>query len=446
MGGMRWAWLMPCLVAAAGCGRSGLTGEDGGGRQVPIPWGLPGESPPPSPTPTPDPYGDGGEGTQTLQGVINTCTGVIGATGNDIDVVSSTDFLVGRKLLLLQMRDSFADADAANETSDAGDAGTWEIATISAVTVGAIEVSGALASSYDSTGDRRAQVCTLPQYQDLTVAGATQITAETWDGARGGVVAFMVSGVLTLDGDIDAAGAGFRGGVRNTANTGSSTAWDTSSTLGAGKGEGTDGRSAALYGRGCYRSAGGGGNGRKAGGAGGAGGGNGGGGALSENGTANTGGIGGVAPAGPGRLFAGGGGGAGHIDAASTGSLGGDGGGIVWILAKEIASAGNVDVSGVNGADSVSSDGGGGAGGGGGTIRIGSDDIGAYAGLLVARGGNGGSTQDNSGPGGGGGGGRVILVLSTGYTMELDGGVNGLDGGGAANGASAGAGGTTESD
>lgn len=53
---MRWALLLPAIVAAAACGRSGaLEGDDG--HRVPTPHGPP-SMPPPSSTPTPGPFCD----------------------------------------------------------------------------------------------------------------------------------------------------------------------------------------------------------------------------------------------------------------------------------------------------------------------------------------------------------------------------------------------------
>ena len=67
------------------------------------------------------------------------------------------------------------------------------------------------------------------------------ITAPSWNGITGGIVAVSVSGTCTLNGDIDVSGKGFRGGVRdnNTSGTGTivSDFISNSSFIGAEKGE-----------------------------------------------------------------------------------------------------------------------------------------------------------------------------------------------------------------
>ncbi|MCK7532874.1 MAG: hypothetical protein MZV63_18470 [Marinilabiliales bacterium] len=48
----------------------------------------------------------------------------------------------------------------------------------------------------------------------------TELTCQAWDSAsvRGGVIAFLVKGVLTLNADINVAGKGFNGGIASQGN------------------------------------------------------------------------------------------------------------------------------------------------------------------------------------------------------------------------------------
>ena len=124
------------------------------------------------------------------------------------------------------------------------------------------------------------QVVLVPQYQNLAVLSGGSITAPSWNGITGGIVAVSVSGTCTLNGDIDVSGKGFRGGVRdnNTSGTGTivSDFISNSSFIGAEKGESIVGYHAEYdalggrYGRGAPANVGGGGLAHNSGGGGGA--------------------------------------------------------------------------------------------------------------------------------------------------------------------------------
>ena len=47
---------------------------------------------------------------------------------------------------------------------------------------------------------------------DVAVAKGARIRAQRWAGTTGGIIAFLATGEVTLEGDITADGAGFRGG------------------------------------------------------------------------------------------------------------------------------------------------------------------------------------------------------------------------------------------
>ncbi len=68
-----------------------------------------------------------------------------------------------------------------------------------------------------SQGQRRFQVIRVPQYSSLTITAAGTLTAFSWNGNVGGIVAIDVAGALNLtnnatNGNINVNGQGFRGG------------------------------------------------------------------------------------------------------------------------------------------------------------------------------------------------------------------------------------------
>jgi len=284
-----------------------------------------------------------------------------------------------------------------------------------------------------------AQLIKVKSYRNAVVTG-NGLTAEPWDGTKGGVVAFFVSGTLRLEADIDVTGLGFRGASEpgdefldcssiNPSLYDSTFYHQSSATLAGLKGEGTTNTTNEFM-RGMARNinGGGGGNGKFSGGGGGSNynkGGNGG----SESSECPTGvnlpgGVGGWFMGDPSyyytnevsifnrydRIFFGGGGGTGTRASGRVTTDGGNGGGIVVIVADTID--GNDRFIRANGADVTElATGAAGGGGGGGAIIL---DVNAFTNnlQLCAEGGDGGNTNhptDITGPGGGGGGGAYWL-------------------------------------
>lgn len=313
-------------------------------------------------------------------------------------------------------------------------------------------------------GRARYQVIRVPQYRNLTISGT--ITTPGWNGATGGMVAFDVSGTMSLNGSVNATALGFRGGGGFASTTGTAyavTGTPDYATNGANnaahgsKGESVSGTPYRVFNgtsvttgavtdmpgglteaRGAPANAGGGGtdgnptaNDQNSGGGGGANGGQGGQGGYTWctnfnalNGCTQSGGLGGVVlpNAGKADIFMGGGGGAGSTnDATGTLATGGSssgapGGGVIMIRAGTITGSGSLLANGGTFTSGVANDGTGG-GGGGGSIQIfattnsGSISANAIGGNGVSNSGGGSS----HGPGGGGGGGVVIsnFTMST---------------------------------
>ncbi|WP_301340574.1 MULTISPECIES: Ig-like domain-containing protein [Myxococcus] len=323
--------------------------------------------------------------------------------------------------------------------------GRWELGTITGFnsTTGALVLSQPLKYSYapDAT-----QVILVPQYTSVTVADGARIEALPWDGASGGVVAFLAQEGIQLNGTgvISAASAGFRGGVFTREEVEDDPAEGCDRTDdGAGdfrlgmKGEGLSTTrytgAGALRGLRNFTHGGGGGVCKQSGGGGGGNAGMGGLGGRSMDGSRSMGGRGGTSlsysPLDHLTFGGGGGSGQGHT-ATAPAPNGGRGGGIVFLRAASL-SGGRVDASGASAAESSDSGGGGGAGG---SISVRLTETCSTT-AIVANGGNGGDvdsvqsgTVNAAGPGGGGGGGRVLLQAGASSTcpISVDSGVAGL--------------------
>ena len=127
------------------------------------------------------------------------------------------------------------------------------------------------------------QIVRVPRYASLILNANCSITAPTWNGSTGGIVAVDVRGDVTLNtgASIDVSGKGFRGGALSNSPTSVNGAGSTAyaygtNANGAEKGEGIAGYQAdydalgGRYGRGAPANGGGGGNNHNGGGGGGA--------------------------------------------------------------------------------------------------------------------------------------------------------------------------------
>ncbi|PHR46680.1 MAG: hypothetical protein COA32_09350 [Fluviicola sp.] len=131
---------------------------------------------------------------------------------------------------------------------DYNNAGNFEYVEVSGVTGGnIIELNCGLTKNYTATG--HVQIVRIPRFEDLTVPNNSSITAPSWNGSSGGVVAIEVNGDLTITGtgNINADEIGFRGGVTDNTSTQSCNTnskgflGSEDATEGAEKGEGIGG-------------------------------------------------------------------------------------------------------------------------------------------------------------------------------------------------------------
>ena len=381
--------------------------------------------------------GNGQDGDLVVNGantVVNAYAGITGnPAGNTLDVSATAGFASGDLVLVLHTTGATATSgDQTDVDLSTGAVGTWELARVASVGGNQLVFVDALENSYPATG---AQVVSVPEYGALTIGNSGSIVAAPWDGTSGGVVAFFATGTITLNGDIDVGGQGFRGGqfVNGPGNFNCS-GLDEPGPDGSAKGEGlTALYGASVTGRGNLSSGAGGGVCHNSGGGGGGNGGQGGQGGFTWPGNEHfdVGGLGGsrlvfdpVA-----RLTFGGGGGSGNGNNGGS-SDGGDGGGLVFLRGASVGGSGSITADGERALDpgpetSAANDAAGG-GGAGGTVLI--QSPGAVSVDIDITGGNGGSPDfDAHGPGGGGAGGRV-LVMGTGYSgsATADSGVAGV--------------------
>ncbi len=377
-----------------------------------------------------------------LSGVINKYTKItaIDVCEGILVVTDTSGFEVGDWVLLVQMQGASINESNSSSFGDVtalGGAGLFEKNEI--IDINDMEISLKYLVSADFDVVEAVQLVSFPQFSSAMVADS--LFAKSWDGETGGIIAFEVQDQLTLEAPIDASGQGFRGAQTNPLISDCSFLtnandyhYSISNWRGAPKGEGVASVIVGKeQGRGAQANGGGGGNDHNAGGGGG-----------SNTTSAGSGGKQSVSGFGcdgdfPGkggkallnsanRIFLGGGGGAGH-DNNGVATNGGNGGGIIIIVANSIVANGHEIRA--NGQSAITTNGdGAGGGGAGGTILIDAEN--AVDNLIVeANGGNGGNANNPSnrclGPGGGGSGGRFISVLSNNVTMDLLGGMSGVN-------------------
>ncbi len=281
----------------------------------------------------------------------------------------------------------------------------------------------------DYNNDEKVQLVKVKIGDNLTVNST--VTADPWDGSKGGVVALMAFNELDLKANIDVNGQGFRGATPEDYYTGGcrfnnalfDTCYFSSNQLNraGNKGEGIITKSFLLTkGAGHALNGGGGGNGLYSGGAGGSSYGFGGDGGHQVQSCGSIphlvyaqGGFTANEFYGNNRIIFGGGGGSGtmNTDSSRIASSGGNGGGIIFILANKLTGNGrSISANGQSVTSTVNASGGGGGGGGALVIDVPNNDGNLS---LRVRGGNGGSTGANCTGSGGGGGGGVIMHSGT---------------------------------
>jgi hypothetical protein len=273
-----------------------------------------------------------------------------------------------------------------------------------------------------SAGTQRVMLARVPNYSHVTVDSGVTLTANGWNGTRGGVLVFKVSGTLTVAGSINMDGKGFRGGAAHN-----SPAWNHGQP---GESVGGTGAQSSQSSSAFSPNFGGGGGGH-AGNCGptwptGAAGGSYGtlGGSGQQAGCGNWPGATGTRGNTYGAqeldsLHLGSGGGAGGSDIGldggdcHTGGDGGAGGGAIAIFAPTVQVSGTIAANGANGTQDRSS----GGGGAGGSILLSTVNATLGSNRLLATGGGGAPDPScSAGWSGGGGAGRIAIYYASSIT------------------------------
>lgn len=379
----------------------------------------------------------------SISGTINDYAAVIGIDEQSVTVDDASDFDVGDKILIIQMKGAQID-----ETDDEGygdilsyeNAGNYEFNTIASVSGNEITLDFPVGNRY--TVSEFVQVVRVPVYDDVKVSGT--LTADPWDGTKGGILAIEATGTLQVKADFDASDAGFRGGDLNGRATkgGLTYICEFNSGQGGIKGEGMVAAENAAC-RGKLANGGGGGNDHNGGGGGG---GNYGAGGIGGDGwysnapgllsDKDKGGRGGASlnelyDVGTPKLFLGGGGGGGHQNNGAS-LPAANGAGIIIVIANKlkVSNTASFLAGALDATDLYTNDGAGGGGAGGAILLDVKEYQNSWKLTLDVSGGDGGSvhTADQHGPGGGGAGGYINSTdeLPNDIIIKKDGGDAGL--------------------
>jgi gliding motility-associated-like protein len=392
--------------------------------------------------------------TPLVTGQVNKYAKITTVGTDNVVVDDVADFAAGDTVMVMQMSGVRINASTTlpgNYQNTVGSPGRYEILIVNSINTGAKQVffSRNLLNTYSPQG--KVQLVRVRSYRNAVVNA--ELTCLSYDSAavRGGVLAFLVQGVLTLNADINVTGKGFRGGMaaqgagycQSSDDTIRYYSYSIYSKASGYKGDGLGIRNTSdqpLYpglarGKGVNLTGGGGGNGHFSGGGGGSNYG------AGREGDVEVTGCSGLYPGGnggysvsptplSGGVFMGGGGGASTWLTTASNSDGGGGGGIVIILADSIRGNGRlITATGIEpNANAVASSGAGG-GGGGGSLVISARNYPTLP-VLSASGGKGGNTINQNGAGGGGGGGLIWTNGVFPGTATVAGGLSGLNNGG----------------
>jgi gliding motility-associated-like protein len=185
----------------------------------------------------------------------------------------------GDLIFIIQMQGAFITSGGSQWWSGYGyidainNAGLYEMAQVTSVQGSTtINLTCGLINNYTANG--KVQIVRIPRYTTLTVNSGAELTCDTWDGSKGGVLVVETLGNVDNNGTINSSGKGFRGGAvsANSDNVYMPYYFSNNALDGASKGEGISGYGVVadgIYGRGAPANGGGGGNTHNAGGGGG---------------------------------------------------------------------------------------------------------------------------------------------------------------------------------
>jgi hypothetical protein len=143
-------------------------------------------------------FGNGIDGIPSIgpNTVVNSYKKILSVTGNTFTLVNNTSFtlLPYNKVLVINML-----------------TGNYELRQV--VSVNGLNVELSVGNVSNSLFSINSQIIKVPQFSNVTITAGNSITSPVWNGDTGGVICFLVSQTLNLEGgSIDASGRGFFGG------------------------------------------------------------------------------------------------------------------------------------------------------------------------------------------------------------------------------------------
>jgi len=200
---------------------------------------------------------------------------------NFVQVSNINGFSTGDLVLIIQMQGASLRGNINNNTwgeiLSYNSAGLYEFQQVDSIFGNHIQFDCGLSNNYLVSG--KTQVIRVPRYISFNLNNGASVTCPVWNGQTGGIVALEILNGATINGNIDVTGRGFRGGIKENWDVGSSIQVlnysSVDSTYGAEKGEGIGGYRSMYdalggkFGRGAPANGGGGGNGHNSGGGGG---------------------------------------------------------------------------------------------------------------------------------------------------------------------------------
>lgn len=151
-------------------------------------------------------FGDGrdgdlvvGDGQTVYTDNVRQSLSVTANAGQDaLSVPNTAGFAIGDKVLIHQTKGSGV--------------GLYELGTIENVGSESLTLYETLVNTYTVGGSSKAQVLRVPQYWNVTVENNGTLTAHSWNGNTGGILAFLANGMVTINGTVTTDGKGYRGG------------------------------------------------------------------------------------------------------------------------------------------------------------------------------------------------------------------------------------------
>ena len=161
-------------------------------------------------------FGTAKLGAATTSGTLNSyasmTSSAVGTGNNSATFDTTSGFSVGDTVLIIQTQDGTA-------TSQPGNFEEKTISNISGTTVTFTSnfTKGYNSNTRNSNPARVTQMVRIAEYSNLTLNG--NVTATSWNGSSGGVIAIKCTGTLNCNGNtITAAERGFRGGEYGPGN------------------------------------------------------------------------------------------------------------------------------------------------------------------------------------------------------------------------------------